>query len=235
MSGGRRSPIAEALFSAALLAYPKAFRRRFGGEMRDAFRAASGRGTADMLATHIVTGWSERWSAIVRWSLWSNDRPHLYEPSGSRSMFWDTLRTDIRHTLRIAVKSPLFTALTVLTLALGIGATSAIFAVVNGVLLRSLPYQGTERLVNVWSNATQENRPRNPLSPADFLDFREANTTLEEIGGYFTFVDPEWLITDAGSEAAFSITVTPNLFPLLGRSAALGGRSPIRMAAGWRC
>ena len=69
-------------------------------------------------------------------------------------MFWDTLRSDIRHTLRIAVKAPMFTGLTVLTLALGIGATSSIFAVVNGVLLRSLPYRDTDRLVNVWSNAT---------------------------------------------------------------------------------
>ena len=137
-------------------------------------------------------------------------------------MFWDTLRTDIRHTLRIAVKAPLFTALTVLTLALGIGATSAIFAVVNGVLIRSLPYRDTDRLVNVWSNATQENRPRNPLSPADFLDFQEMNTTLDGMAGYFSFVDRQWLITDSGSEAALSITVTPSLFPVLGRTAALG-------------
>jgi predicted permease len=216
----RRSFASEALLAVVLLAYPRAFRRRFGAEMRADFRARPIE--FGFFTTHFLNGCSERWAAIVRWSLWSNQRPHLYEPDGRRSMFWDTLRSDIRHTLRIAVKAPLFTALTVLTLALGIGATSAIFAVVNGVLLRSLPYQDNDRLVNVWSDATQENRPRNPLSPADFLDFQDMNTTLESIGGYFTFVDPEWLITDAGSEAAFSITVTPNLFPLLGRSAALG-------------
>ena len=73
-------------------------------------------------------------------------------------MFWDTLRADIRHTLRLAIKTPVFTTLTILALALGIGATTAIFAVVNGVLLRSLPYRDDGRLVNVWSYNTTENR-----------------------------------------------------------------------------
>ena len=94
-------------------------------------------------------------------------------------MFWDMLRADIRHTLRLAVKTPVFTTLTVLALALGIGATTAIFAVVNGVLLQSLPYRDDGRLVNLWSNNTSENRPRNPLSPANFLDYQKMNTTLD--------------------------------------------------------
>jgi putative ABC transport system permease protein len=137
-------------------------------------------------------------------------------------MFWDTLRADIRHTLRLAVKTPVFTALTILALALGIGATSAIFAVVNGVLLRSLPYRDTGQLVNLWSNATIEGRPRNPLSPANFLDFQRMNRTLDGLEGYFTFVTPRELQTDAGSEAVFSVLVTPNMFNMLGRSAASG-------------
>ncbi len=137
-------------------------------------------------------------------------------------MFWDTLRADIRHTLRLAVKTPGFTALTILALALGIGATSAIFAVVNGVLLRSLPYRDTGQLVNLWSNATIEGRPRNPLSPANFLDFQRMNSTLDGLEGYFTFVTPRELQTDAGSEAVFSVLVTPNMFNMLGRSAASG-------------
>jgi putative ABC transport system permease protein len=66
-------------------------------------------------------------------------------------------RADIRHTIRLAIKTPVFTTLTILALALGIGATTAIFAVVNGVLLRSLPYRDDARLVNVWSFNTKEN------------------------------------------------------------------------------
>ena len=217
-AGLGRSRIAETLFSLALLAYPRAFRRRFGSEMRQGFRAQQRLAFGALVAS----GLAERWAAMVRWSFFPTFTPHLYEPSGRHFMFWDTLRADLRHTLRLAVKTPVFTALTILALALGIGATSAIFAVVNGVLLRSLPYRDTDRLVNLWSNMTQEGRPRNPMSPANFLDFQRMNTTLDGLEGYFTFVTPRELQTDAGSEAVFSVLVTPSMFNMLGRSAAAG-------------
>ena len=137
-------------------------------------------------------------------------------------MFWDMLRADIRHTLRLAIKTPVFSTLTVLALALGIGATTAIFAVVNGVLLRSLPYRNDSQLVNVWSYNTKENLPRNPVSPANFLDFQKMNTTLDGLEGYFTFVTPSQMQTDSGAEIAYSVFVTSNLFNMLGRPAALG-------------
>lgn len=137
-------------------------------------------------------------------------------------MFWDMLRADIRHTLRLAIKTPVFSALTVLALALGIGATTAIFAVVNGVLLRSLPYRDDAQLVNVWSYNTRENLPHNPLSPANFLDFQKMNTTLDGLEGYFTFVTPAQLATESGTEIAYSNFVTSNLFNMLGRTAQVG-------------
>ncbi len=137
-------------------------------------------------------------------------------------MFFDFLRADIRHTLRLAFKTPVFTALTILALALGIGATTAIFAVVNGVLLRAMPYRDDSRLVNIWSFNTKENLPRNPLSPANFLDFQEMNTTLDGVEGYFTFVTPSQLVTDSGTEIANSMFVTANMFNMLGRAAAIG-------------
>ncbi len=224
MNAPHRSWIVETLFSVALLAYPRAFRARFGDEMRDDFRRAplGTLGTVGTLGALIVEGVSERRAAIARWAFFPNHIPHLYEPAGRHAMFWDTLRSDVRHTLRMAVKTPLFTALTILALALGIGATSAIFAVVNGVLLRPLPYQDTARLVNLWSNATLEKRPRNPISPANFLDFERMNQTLDALGGYYTFITPQKLLSETGSEAAYSVLVTPNLFNVLGRSAALG-------------
>ncbi|MBY0496400.1 MAG: ABC transporter permease [Cyanobacteria bacterium] len=132
------------------------------------------------------------------------------------------LRADIRHTLRLAIKTPVFSTLTVLALALGIGATTAIFAVVNGVLVRSLPYRDDAQLVNLWSFNTKENLPRNPVSPANFLDFQKMNTTLDGLEGYFTFVTPTQLATESGSEIAYSNFVTSNLFQLLGRPAAYG-------------
>ena len=211
----------ELLFSCALLAYPRAFRRRFGAEMRDEFMRSND-GAMRSLAGHVINGIKERGSAIARWSFFPHSTPHLYEPDGRHFMFWDTLRADIRHTLRLAIKTPVFSILTVLALALGIGATTAIFAVVNGVLLRSLPYRDDARLVNVWSYNTKENLPRNPISPGNFLDFQKMNTTLDGLEGYFTFVTPSQLQTDAGTEVTYTLFVTANMFHMLGRSAALG-------------
>ena len=205
------------LFSIALLSYPRAFRRRFGNEMRDEFMQ-SRRGRTRSLIAHVINGFKERGSAIVRWSFYPNSTPHLYEPTGRHFMFWDTLRADLRHTLRLAIKTPVFSALTVLALALGIGATSAIFAVVNGVLLRSLPYRDDARLVNVWSFNTKDNLPRNTISPANFLDFQKMNTTLDGLEGYFSFVTPSSMQTDAGVEMTHTVFVTSNMFNMLGRS-----------------
>ena len=189
--------------------------------MRDGFRRSSV-ATVPTIAAVIGNGLKERWAAVVRWSFFSDATPHLYPPDGRHFMFWDTLRTDIRHTLRLAIKTPVFTVLTVLALALGIGATSAIFAVVNGVLLRSLPYRDDARLVNVWSFNTNDNVPRNTMSPANFLDFQKMNTTLDGLEGYFSFVTPSSLQTDAGVEMTYTVFVTSNMFNMLGRSAALG-------------
>jgi ABC-type antimicrobial peptide transport system permease subunit len=212
------------LFSIALLAYPRAFRRRFGDEMRDDFtrtRAPLPR-TAVTLGAVAINGFKERASAVTRWVYFPNFTPHLYESNGSHFMFFETLRADIRHTIRLAIKTPVFSTLTILALALGIGATTAIFAVVNGVLLRALPYRDDGRLVNIWSYNTTENRPRNPLSPANFLDFQKMNTTLDGLEGYFTFVSPAQMQTDAGAEITNTLFVTPNMFNMLGRTAALG-------------
>jgi predicted permease len=212
------------LFALALLAYPRAFRRRFGGEMYDDFhrRPLAPFDTVTTLFALAKNGLAERGLAIVRWAWFSNATPHLYEPTGRHQMFFDTLRADVRHTLRLAVKTPVFTALTVLALALGIGATTAIFAVFNGVLLRPLPYHDDGQLVNVWSNNTTANRPRDTLSPANFLDFQKMNRTLDGLEGYFTIVTPTQLRADGGTEMAYSLSVTSDLFNLLGRSAALG-------------
>src|SRR5215470_15066407 len=95
----------------------------------------------------------------------------------------DTLLQDVRFALRMLLKQPGFTAMAALTLALGIGANTAIFSVVNGVLLKPLPYPEPERLVRIFQNNTVLSN--GPMSPADFRDFRDQNTTFEYIAGYF--------------------------------------------------
>ena len=138
-------------------------------------------------------------------------------------MFWDTLRSDLQHALRLAAKAPLVTTLTVVALALGIGATTAIFAVVNSVLMKPLPYANPDRLVVVWSNASQQGRPQNTISPANYRDFAAMNQTLQGLEAYFSFVTPFEMAVDGGnSEVTIGMTVTPGLFELLGRSPALG-------------
>ena len=208
-----------ALFRIAILAYPRAFRRRFGVEMLQAAEQLRVRA----LLPFLITGLAERWSALVRAAFWPNYRPHLYEPAGRHHMFWDTLRSDLQHAVRLATKTPLVTALTVVALALGIGATTAIFAVVNSVLMKPLPYANPDRLVVVWSNASQQGRPQNTMSPANYRDFATMNQTLEGLEGYFSFVTPLEMVVNGGrSEVTIGVTVTPGLFDVLGRGPALG-------------
>jgi len=85
----------------------------------------------------------------------------------------DSLLGDLRHSIRSLSKSPGFTVVAVSTLALGIGANTAIFTVVEGVLLRPLPYPSPERLVQIYEHDVNEGRERGKISPADFLDYRE--------------------------------------------------------------
>jgi len=86
----------------------------------------------------------------------------------------DELIKDLRFGLRLLKKNPVFTAVAVLTLALSIGANAAIFDVVNGVLLKPLPYKDPDRIVRVFENHPRF--PRFPISPANFLDYREQNS-----------------------------------------------------------
>lgn len=89
---------------------------------------------------------------------------------------------DIRFAFRSFLRSPRFTLPALTALALGIGATSAIFSVVRGVILEPLPYRDPERIVAVWEHRLDRNRPRNVIAPANFVAWRERNTSFEHLG-----------------------------------------------------
>ncbi len=99
----------------------------------------------------------------------------------------ETLLQDFRYGYRMLIKRPGFAAIAVLALALGIGANTAIFSVVNGVLLRSLPYSGPDRLVMVWEHNYVRGRDRNVVSPANFLDWQNQNHVFEEMAAIISF------------------------------------------------
>ena len=94
------------------------------------------------------------------------------------------LRQDVRYGVRMLLKNPGFTTIAVLALALGIGANSAIFSVVNTLLLRPLPYKNPSQLVVIWENATHLGFPKNTPSAANFLDWQKQNTLLEGMGAF---------------------------------------------------
>jgi len=139
-----------------------------------------------------------------------------------RGLPWiETFGQDARYGLRMLRRNTGFTAVAVLTLALGIGATTAIFSVVNAVLLRPLPFRDPDGLVAVWQTNTARGGEPESVSPANFLDWRDAApAAFEEFVGiaYWSFD-----YTGKGEPEAFAgELVSKDCFHLLGVSAALG-------------
>ena len=93
----------------------------------------------------------------------------------------ESLLKDIRYGIRALLKNPGFTAVAVLTLALGIGANAAIFSVVNAVLLRPLKFRDPDRLVIVWEEASFAGFPRNTPAPGTYADWKSQNSSFEDM------------------------------------------------------
>ena len=126
---------------------------------------------------------------------------------------------ELRHGFRMLLKNPGFTIVTVITLALGIGANTAIFTVVNAVLLRSLYNQDPHRLVKVWQRFKQQSGFF-PFSAPDYLDIRNENQSFVWMGAFTvkTFL----ILGGSEPEGVTGARVEPRLFPLLGAEPALG-------------
>src|SRR5215216_6494679 len=129
-----------------------------------------------------------------------------------------TLWQDLRYGARMLVKSPGFTAVAVVALALGIGANTAIFSVVNGVLLRPLPYREPGRLMTVIG--TDKTSGQSSVSPADFAEWRNQNQVFEDLvaytGGAFNLAGGDQPARVEG------IAVSASFFPVLGIEPAFG-------------
>jgi len=131
-----------------------------------------------------------------------------------------TIWQDLKYGARMLLKSPSFTIIAILSLALGIGANTAIFTLIDAVLLRPLPFREAGKLVVVWEEASKIGFPRNTPAWANFVDWKTQNQVFEDMaaltGSGFS------LTGDGEPERLEAQAVTANMFPLLGVQPKLG-------------
>jgi putative ABC transport system permease protein len=206
--------------------------RELAAQVEDFYREALARGMNDADADAYATSQISDWSTLAR-DVARVDRAHVLprverlanvldanpgRASGVTQMFAHSLR-DLRFGIRQLIKSPGFSLVAIVTLALGIGASSAIFSVVNGVLLRPLPYPEPDALVRVHEYLQQYGRFS--VAPANFLDWRSQNTVFESMAAYGntsgTFA---W---EDGPERVPGAVVSWDLFALLRVAPVVGG------------
>jgi putative ABC transport system permease protein len=133
-----------------------------------------------------------------------------------------TLKQDLVCSVRMFVKRPLFSAIVLITLALGIGANTTIFSVVNAVLLRPLAYPRAERLVMLWQDFQKEGWSYVPFSVPDYLEFKSSSTSYEQIAAAFLEKEDFSLTGEGDPEQVYGMPVSTNLFSTLGVQPALG-------------
>ncbi len=127
---------------------------------------------------------------------------------------------DVRYSIRVLLKNPAFTVTALLTLALGIGVNTAIFSIVDSVLLRPLPMNDPDRVVSVWEHSLRAGVDRNEMAPANYFDLRNQNQVFEGVGA---FGDASMNLIGVGEpEQLDARLVTANVFALLGVKPALG-------------
>jgi predicted permease len=223
----------ERLYRGLLHLYPTDFRRRFAREMIEAFRderrdaLRNGQSaTAFWLALFpdlVTQAAAERLASI--WPTWRYTDSPNDEDSLMASLPAALRFNEIRHAARRLRRVPTFTAATIFVLALGIGATTAVFSLVNGVLLRPLPYPEPERLVNLSHTLQVAGIARVDQSDASFLLYQRHNTVFEGVGATrgFDVNVGELVGNPAQTERVFGTGVSASLFGVL-RAKPIYGR-----------
>ena len=132
----------------------------------------------------------------------------------------ETLGRDIRYGLRMLLKAPSVSIVATIALALGIGANTAIFSVINAVLLRPLPFSNSEQLMAVWESDQTRGVLRGSYSYPNFMDLREQNHSFDQVASYH---QSDFIMTGRGEPARLQgEVVTANLFQVLGVAPILG-------------
>jgi putative ABC transport system permease protein len=205
--------------------------RELAAQLEDFYREALARGltddAADALAATQITDW-DRMARDLRQADARHVRPpverivnhlqgHGRTKRGVRQMLANVL-TDARYAARQLRKTPGFTIVAVLTLAFGIGATSAIFSVINAVMLRPLPYPDADRLVSVFEVVPQYGRFA--VAPGNFLDWRQQNNVFTHISAYANGSDT--YVGGDGPDRVPMSSVSWDVFETIGVAPALG-------------
>ncbi|HET9360723.1 MAG TPA: ABC transporter permease [Vicinamibacterales bacterium] len=200
-------------------------------QFEDFYREAIARGMtesdADAFARAQITDWiglastladvarSHVRSPMDRWSERLDDR--VRRKKGVSPM---DLVADLRYALRLLRKTPVFTVAAIGTLALGIGANTTIFSLVQTMLLRPLPYQDPDQVVMVWEDRSAAGFPRNTPAPANYRDWRARNRSFTDMAAAaFAFAN---LTGDGGPELVIGRRVTANFFSVLGVQPVVG-------------
>jgi putative ABC transport system permease protein len=210
-------------------AYPRAFRADVGAEMEamfhERYEAERRRGRLACAVLWARTAWDtagnavpERVGAIRAWLEQRLDPPPDAAAPSQKGSVMDTLVQDLRYALRSLAARPGFTAVAVLTIALGIGANAAIFSVVNAVLIAPLPFPAADRLVIAW--ATNKTGGRLAASWPEFVDWRAQARSFEQMGVWRS--QSVNLTGTAAPDRLIGSFVTASFLDLIGARASLG-------------
>jgi putative ABC transport system permease protein len=194
------------LFQALLRVFPFDFQREYGKDMQDLFRDQR----YEIARNGGFMDWMKLWARTIVGVVRTAPREHV-----------DVLQQDIRYAIRALLRTPVYTVVAVLTLTLAIGANTAVFSVVNGVMLRPFPYPNIDRLVGLMENNENNGEPLS-ISYPNFTDWYAQNTVFEKLGLYrgqtFNLTgtgQPERLSGGIASSGLFDAT---GLKPIAGRT-----------------
>ena len=200
--------------------------RTIAGDLREEFGRRAARIPNTSRAWYVREAWSvgihalkDRLTQRAEWGR-ATAASHTTDPE-KESIMLQVVR-DLRYAVRTLSRAKGFTAIATITLALGIGTNTAIFSVVNGVLIRPLPFPDANRLAGVWHTAPGLGYPQIGISPGIYFQYRDQNDVFEDIG-FFTQIqtnltgegDPERVPTGLVSHSIFSVLRVP---PLRGRT-----------------